>query len=142
MALSSGLGMAAIFWRRERLECGIPMLDSFAIACLRYRSDFIPDARVRGEPDKLGFVFHERTDFWEINRRNSYDPIFAYLPKTSCNASAVTGRPPRRRVALPARKSDGKYKGRAPLARAKTELVLEMVGAGKTRHAVAAEQNI
>ncbi len=27
MALSSGLGMAAIFWRRERLVCGIPMLD-------------------------------------------------------------------------------------------------------------------
>ena len=39
-------------------------------------------------------------------------------------------------------KSDGKYKGRAPTARAKTDLVLEMVRAGKTREAVAEELNI
>jgi DNA invertase Pin-like site-specific DNA recombinase len=37
-------------------------------------------------------------------------------------------------------KSDGKYKGRAPIARAKTELVLEMVRAGKTGEAVAADR--
>jgi hypothetical protein len=27
---------------------------------LRYQLDFFPDARVRGEHDKLGFVFHLR----------------------------------------------------------------------------------
>ena len=43
----------------------------------------------------------------------------------------------RQREGIAKAKSAGKYKGRAPLARAKTELVLEMVAAGKTREAVA-----
>jgi DNA invertase Pin-like site-specific DNA recombinase len=48
----------------------------------------------------------------------------------------------RQREGIAKAKSAGKYKGRAPLARAKTELVLQMVRAGKTRQAVAAELNI
>jgi DNA invertase Pin-like site-specific DNA recombinase len=48
----------------------------------------------------------------------------------------------RQREGIAKAKSDGKYKGRAPLARAKTELVLQMVRVGKTRHAVATELNI
>jgi DNA invertase Pin-like site-specific DNA recombinase len=48
----------------------------------------------------------------------------------------------RQREGIAKAKSDGKYKGRAPLARTKTELVLVMVRAGKTRQAVAAELNI
>ena len=45
----------------------------------------------------------------------------------------------RQREGIAKAKSDGKYKGRAPLARAKTELVLERVRVGKTRHMVAEE---
>ena len=48
----------------------------------------------------------------------------------------------RQREGIAKAKSDGKYKGRAPLARAKMGLVLEMVAAGKTRKAVAEELNI
>jgi DNA invertase Pin-like site-specific DNA recombinase len=48
----------------------------------------------------------------------------------------------RQREGIAKAKSDGKYKGRAPTARAKTDLVLEMVRAGKTREAVAEELNI
>jgi DNA invertase Pin-like site-specific DNA recombinase len=48
----------------------------------------------------------------------------------------------RQREGIAKAKSDGKYKGRAPLARAKAELILEMVAAGKTRQAVAEELNI
>jgi DNA invertase Pin-like site-specific DNA recombinase len=48
----------------------------------------------------------------------------------------------RQREGIAKAKSDGKYKGRAPLARAKTELVLERVRVGKTRHAIAEELNI
>jgi DNA invertase Pin-like site-specific DNA recombinase len=48
----------------------------------------------------------------------------------------------RQREGIAKAKSDGKYKGRAPTARAKTDLVLEMVQAGKTREAVAKELNI
>ena len=48
----------------------------------------------------------------------------------------------RQREGIAKAKSDGKYKGRAPTARAKTELVLQMVRVGKTRHAVATELNI
>ncbi len=48
----------------------------------------------------------------------------------------------RQREGIAKAKSDGKYKGRAATARAKTELVLERVRVGKTRHAVAEELNI
>jgi DNA invertase Pin-like site-specific DNA recombinase len=48
----------------------------------------------------------------------------------------------RQREGIAKAKSEGKYRGRAPTARAKTELVLEMVRAGKTREAVAEELNI
>ena len=48
----------------------------------------------------------------------------------------------RQREGIAKAKSAGKYKGRAPLARAKAELILEMVRSGKTRQAVAAELNI
>jgi DNA invertase Pin-like site-specific DNA recombinase len=48
----------------------------------------------------------------------------------------------RQREGIAKAKSDGKYKGRAPTARAKTDLVLEMVRAGKTREAVAEELKI
>jgi DNA invertase Pin-like site-specific DNA recombinase len=48
----------------------------------------------------------------------------------------------RQREGIAKAKSEGKYKGRAPTARAKTELILEMVRAGKTREAVAEELNI
>ena len=48
----------------------------------------------------------------------------------------------RQREGIAKAKSAGKYKGRAPLARAKTKLVLEMVRSGKTRQAVADELNI
>jgi DNA invertase Pin-like site-specific DNA recombinase len=47
----------------------------------------------------------------------------------------------RQREGIAKAKSDGKYKGRAPTARAK-DLILEMVRAGKTREAVAEELNI
>jgi DNA invertase Pin-like site-specific DNA recombinase len=39
-------------------------------------------------------------------------------------------------------KSEGKYKGRAPTARAKTDQVLDLVRAGKTGDAVAEELGI
>ena len=48
----------------------------------------------------------------------------------------------RQREGISKAKSEGKYKGRAPTARAKTDLVLEMVRAGKTREAVAEELKI
>jgi DNA invertase Pin-like site-specific DNA recombinase len=48
----------------------------------------------------------------------------------------------RQREGIAKAKSEGKFKGRAPTARAKTELILEMVRAGKTREAVAEELNI
>jgi DNA invertase Pin-like site-specific DNA recombinase len=48
----------------------------------------------------------------------------------------------RQREGIAKAKSEGKYKGRAPTARAKTDLVLEMVRAGKTREAVAEKLNI
>ncbi len=48
----------------------------------------------------------------------------------------------RQREGIAKAKSEGKYKGRAPTARAKTDLVLEMVRAGKTREAVAEELKI
>jgi DNA invertase Pin-like site-specific DNA recombinase len=48
----------------------------------------------------------------------------------------------RQREGIAKAKSDGRYKGRAPTARAKTELVLEMVRAGKTRQAIGEELNI
>jgi DNA invertase Pin-like site-specific DNA recombinase len=48
----------------------------------------------------------------------------------------------RQREGIAKAKSEGKYKGRAPTARAKTDLILEMVRAGKTREAVAEELKI